>query len=228
MSRAYGDGLNDRPYTGGGKFTDFLKGEHDRRMYYPNNGGGSGGCGVVILFFIALWLLLAIIPLSVPAIISASIMAWVLKGLGQSLFSLSPGIPYRIGFKSILYTQLWHIPIAFLVILAVSFAFVFYVALNPEILEVRATADTREGPQWGYLAVLCFQSPAFLITGLIFRNYLKKYLGGIPVSYWKSTLFMAVSSAFWLALVYSVYYFWEKYYPETFYEMIATLRSPFN
>lgn len=227
MSRAYRDGLDSQPYTGGGKFTDFLRGENDRRNYRPNNGGGSGGCGAVILFFLALWLLLLIIPLSLPAIISASIMAIFLTGLSAAFFSISPAIPYRIGFKSILYSQLWHIPLAFVVTIIVSSGIGLYIAANPEFLEMSAS-DTPISPQRGYVTLLLIQSPAVLITGIIFRNYLKKYLGGIPVSYWKSVLFMAVASAFWLALVYALYYYWKKLYPESYHEMTATLLSAFS
>ncbi len=211
----YEDGRTGNP-LGTPWSAGYIEGENERRRQQWNNNGGNGGgngCGYIILIGIALYVLISIFPIVVPAAIWAVISAITLNKFGDKVLSISYLPTFKQAFKAVFYTYLWYV----LVCTAVGFITIIFI--NPT-LETNQIEYGKIGLLKLGLKLFALQIPNFLIAGAIFRRYLSNYLGKTAISYWKSTLFISIALIVWFVMIGLEYYFLAEYNPELFQQII--------
>lgn len=226
MSRAYRDGRDGGLYTGGGSFTDYLKGQNDTPPQYQPNGssGGGNGCGYILLFFVVIQILLMVLPIAVPMTISAVFIAIIVNIFGgDKMLSLPVSLTFGQAFRSVFYTYLLYFFVSIFVssILLLALVLLGIGTENQSIMNLTnmGTSAPEDSNMDFYklcFTLFVFQIPSFLIAGLIFRYYVSKYLGKIKVSYWRATLFISVALIILMGITGIEFYLWIKYSPETF------------
>lgn len=198
--------------------------EEKRRLeqqgYNNNNRGNSGGngCGNIILIGIALYVFISVLPIAIPAAISAVILGITINKFGDKILSIPYLLTFKQAFKSVFYTYLWYI------LVSVVVGFISIIFINPMLemdqIEYSKTSFLKLG-----LKFFVLQIPIFLITGAIFRRYLSKYLGKTEVSYWRSTFLMSFALIVWFVMTGIGYYFLAEYNPDLFQQITEKVKE---
>jgi hypothetical protein len=216
----YEDGRTGNP-LGTPWSAGYIEGENEKRRQQWNNNGGNGGgngCGYIILIGVGLYVLISILPIVVPAAISALILASTINKFGDKILSISYLPTFTQAFKALFYTYLWYILVCTIV------GFITMIVINPAFEIDQIEYDNTDLFKLG-LKLFVLQIPNFLIAGAIFRRYINKYLGKAVVSYWKSTFFMSIALIVWFAIISIEYYFLAQYNPELFQQIIEKIKE---